>query len=359
MNSGDKAHEMDEDDIFDARAAHERNRKKRYLITGITGFAGAHLAELLHKEGHEVIGLIRKSNGMESDILDVVSQECFDAIKFEYGDITDRRSLEKVMRKYPYMTGSFLLAAQSHPPTSFLHPLDTFNINVMGTANLIDVIEHIYGTDCKIMQCSTSEVYGNSGSDGKHLKESDPLAPCNPYAVSKAASDLYMQERMMNKKINGFVTRAFSHSGARRGRTFSISCDAYQIASKMLEKPNEGGIPYQIDVGNLETVRTVIDVRDIVRAYYLLMMNPESSGKVFNVCGDTPRKMGFFTDFMIAESGLNIEKVISPKLYRPIDIAYQIGDTTAIRELTGWKPEIPIEQTLCDLLQYWIRKMQK
>lgn len=357
MNSGDKAHEMDED-IFDARAEQERKRKKRYLITGITGFAGAHLAELLHKEGHEVVGLIRKSNGMESDILDVVSQDCFNAIKFEYADITDRRSLEVLLDKYTVMDGVYHLAAQSHPPTSFLHPLDTFNINVMGTSNLIDVVSQKYGMRCKFMFCSTSEVYGNSGSDGRHLKESDPLAPCNPYAVSKAASDLYMQERMINGKINGFVTRAFSHTGPRRGRTFSISCDAYQIAQILVNNNPEAYC--EIKVGNLETIRTVIDVRDIVRAYYLLMMNHSSSGKVFNVCGDTPRKMGFFTDFMIERcSGFKIGKVVSPELYRPIDISYQIGDTDGLRQLTGWSPEITIEKTLCDLLAYWIYKIKE
>lgn len=349
MNSIEKWNEMENDKLESEKTP----EKKKFLITGITGFAGAHLAQLLYNHGHEVYGLIRKSNGMESDILDTVSLDCFQSIKFIFGDLQDREGIERIFSEYKF-DGVFHLAAQSHPPTSFTNPIDTYRTNIMGSAYLMDAIER-HQPNCKYMQCSTSEVYGNSGSDGRHLKETDPLAPCNPYAVSKAASDLSLQERMMNGKINGFITRAFSHTGVRRGRTFSISADAYQIA-RML---TDDSAPRIIEVGNLETVRTVIDVRDVVNAYYLLMMHPESSGKVFNVCGDTPRKMGYFTDYLIQRSGLDIEKKISEKFYRKIDIAYQIGDTTALKELTGWTPSIPINDTLDSLLAYWITKMKK
>ena len=113
---------------------------KKYLITGITGFAGAHLANLLIENGHEVYGLIRGSNGMESDILDVVPRRNFDKIKFLYGDLTDRIAMIKVFHDNKF-DGCFHLAAQSHPPTSFDHPIDTFSTNIMGTANIIDAIE--------------------------------------------------------------------------------------------------------------------------------------------------------------------------------------------------------------------------
>ncbi len=269
--------------------------KKNYLITGITGFAGAHLANLLHAEGHTVYGLIRGSNGMETDILDTVSSKCFNAIRFVYGDLNDLQMLEKIFTLSKF-DGVFHLAAQSHPPTSLAHPLNTFHVNIMGTANLIEVISSLQPT-CKLMFCSTSEVYGNSGKDGGLLNETDILTPSNPYAVSKAASDLYMQERMMNGKIKGFITRAFSHTGIRRGKNFSISADAFQIAEIMAgKKPKFIGDVHSIEVGNLETTRVVIDVKDVVRAYYLLMENDNSAGKIFNVCGNVPRQMGFFTD---------------------------------------------------------------
>ena len=246
----------------------------------------------------------------------------------------------------------FHLAAQSHPPTSFLDPIGTFENNIMGSANLIQVISDNQ-PNCKLMFCSTSEVYGNIGQDGHKLKTSDPILPSNPYGRSKAAIDLYMQERMINGKIKGFITRAFSHTGPRRGKTFSISSDAYQIAKMMLGK--QDNILY---IGNLKSVRVVLDVRDIVNAYYLLMSTEKSNGKIFNVCGDVPNEMGIYTDTLIQLSGLeNIEKVISEKLYRPIDIHYQHGDCSDLIEMTGWKPSYTIEKTLSDLLTYWVKKL--
>ena len=110
-------------------------------------------------------------------------------------------------------------------------------------------------------------------------------------------------------------------------------------------------------VGNLDTERVVIDVRDCVNAYYLLMINESSTGNVYNVCGDVLRKMSFFTDYLIEISGLEIEKTIDPDLYRPIDILSQNGDSTKLRKLTLWEPEIEIKQTLEDLLQYWVNKI--
>lgn len=338
--------------------------KKNYLITGITGFAGAHLAQLLFDKGHNVFGLIRGSNGMETDILDTVTGACLNNIIFLYGDLNDYKSLEKVFDTGFHndaikFDGCFHLAAQSHPPTSLVHPVNTMKINVMGTVNLIDVIER-YQPKCKLMFCSTSEVYGNAGKEGGLLLETDKLTPSNPYAVSKAAIDLYMQERMENKKIIGFITRAFSHTGIRRGKNFSISADAYQIAQIIKKKMVVGGDLYpvpEIEVGNLETVRVVIDVKDVVNAYYLLMQNPDSNGKIFNVCGDVPRKMEYFTNCLIKLSGIEIAKLVSPKYYRPIDILYQHGCTKALKELTGWEPKIAIETTLKSLLEYWVKKI--
>ncbi len=325
---------------------------KNYLITGITGFAGPHLAKLLYEEGHNVYGLIRGSNGMESDILDVLSPTIFNAIKFIYGNLEDQNAINKVFSEKVRFDGVFHLAAQSHPPTSLKYPLDTLRTNIMGTANLIESIEE-YQPECKLMFCSTSEVYGNSGKDGRKLLETDPLAPSNPYAVSKAAIDLYMQERMINKKINGFITRAFSHTGPRRGMNFSISSDAYQVALILANRQ----VPI-IEVGNLESIRCVVDVRDVVRAYYLLMKSDRSNGKIFNVCGDTPLKMQEFTHRLIEISNKSIKTVISEKYYRPIDIHYQHGDTKAIKDLVGWHPTISIDMTLQDLLAYWIKKLQ-
>ena len=324
----------------------------KYFITGVTGFAGPHLARLLLQEGHTVHALIRGSNGREMDLLDVLSVDEIDQIKFQYADLTEHHSLARVFSEVSY-DGVFHLAAQSHPPTSFADPVGTFEANVQGTVNLIDVIQR-QQENCPLMFCSTSEVYGDSGKTVGVLREGQPLGPSNPYGTSKAAIDLYMQERCKNGFLQGFITRAFSHTGPRRGYNFSISWDAYSLALIATGKTED----YTLPVGNLETERVVIDVRDTVRAYYLLMQNYEN-GAAYNVCGDidSVKKMQFFTDSLIEISGLSgVEKKVSKKLYRPIDIQIQIGDTTRLREKTGWKPEIPIEQTLSDLYSYWVRK---
>ena len=323
----------------------------RYLITGITGFAGPHLANLLNAEGHEVYGLIRHTNGRQTDILDVVPPEVFDKITFLYGDLVNTRIISSLFREHRF-DGVFHLAAQSHPPTSFADPLGTFEANIMGSANLIQAISD-YQPECKLMFCSTSEVYGNIGADRRKITIADTIRPANPYGASKAATDLYLQERFDNKKIRGFITRAFSHTGPRRGRTFSISSDAYQLAEMMT-----GHAERKLRVGNLKTVRVVLDVRDTVKAYYLLMLNDGSDGRIYNVCGDTPCEMGFYTDTLIELSGLEeVLKEVDSKLYRPIDIHYQHGDCDDLVQLTGWKPEYDIRTTLRDLLDYWVQKI--
>ena len=221
---------------------------------------------------------------MESDIRDVVPDDVYESITFLYGDLTNYRSMRTVFEENQF-DGVFHLAAQSHPPTSFRDPIGTMDTNVMGSANLIQVIQD-HQDNCKLMFCSTSEVYGNVGQDGRKIHWEDTILPANPYGASKAATDVYLQERMKNGFVKGFITRAFSHTGPRRGRIFSISSDAYQIARMMkgLQDPI-------LKVGNLQTTRVVMDVRDTVRAYYLAMIHPDVTNHVFNICGDTPRKM--------------------------------------------------------------------
>jgi GDP-mannose 4,6-dehydratase len=323
----------------------------KFLITGITGFAGPHLANLLLEKGHEVHGVVRTANGRETDLLDVISNTNLQQIKFHYLDLKNFFSVDKLLKAENY-DGVFHLAAQSHPPTSFKDPILTWDENVNASVNIITSLQ---GTDTKLMFCSTSEVYGDACKDVGRLSTDMPLTPSNPYGTSKAAIDLYMQERTSNGFLNGFVTRAFSHTGPRRGRIFSISSDAAQIAAmeKGMQKP-------VLKIGNLETERVVIDVRDCVNAYYLLMLAEESNGKVFNVCGDEINKMQKYTDLLIEHSKFEydqVEQQIYEPYYRPIDIQVQVGDSSSLREITNWKPSIDISTTMKDLLDYWRKKL--
>jgi len=327
--------------------------KQKFLITGITGFAGPNLAKLLLNNGHEVHGIVRTANGREMDLIDIMSLDEIQQIKFHYLDLKHYYSIDKLLKNEKY-DGIFHLAAQSHPPTSFKDPILTYEENVTATMNLITSLE---GSSTRFMFCSTSEVYGDTCKDVGKLTINTPLKPSNPYASSKAAMDLYVQERTSNGFLNGFITRAFSHTGPRRGKIFSISSDAYQIAKMEL-----GLQDTILNIGNLQTERVVIDVRDCVMAYYLLMMNADSNGKVFNVCGSEVHKMQYYTDLLIKASKFEyneIEQRIYTPYYRPIDIQVQIGDSSELVELTNWSPTITIEQTMYDLLDYWRNKLSK
>ncbi len=323
----------------------------KYLITGITGFLGPHVANKLIEQGHEVFGLVRINNGREQDIRDILSNESFEKIKFVYGDLVNFRSLDKIFKQYNF-DGVFHLAGQTHPPTSFTDMIGTWESNVSGSVNLITAIQDNQ-PGCKLLFCSTVEVYGNTGIDHHKLVETDSLLPANPYGASKAAIDLFLQERMMNKQLNAVVVRPFCFTGPRRGAKFSISSDALQIAKMVLGKQEK-----VLRIGNLDTTRAVTDVRDIANALILIMISDKTSGQVYNVCGGEPLKMRYYTETLLKLSGLkNVEQKIDNTLWRPIDIQYQDGDSTKLYNDLGWKPEIHIDTTLKDLLDYWIRKL--
>ena len=327
----------------------------KYLITGITGFAGPHLARLLLSKNNEVHGIVRTANGTYTDLLDVLTVDEISSIKVHYCDLKHFYGVQKIINDGGY-DGVFHLAAQSHPPTSFIDPIMTWQDNVLASVNLITSLQNSKtnrGDRTKLMFCSTSEVYGTGCEDNGILYETSALMPSNPYGSSKAAIDLYMQERMTNGYVDGFVTRAFSHTGPRRGKIFSISSDAYQIARMMLGQQDK-----TLLIGNLKTKRVVMDVRDCVEAYYLLMINHESSGKVFNVCGSDVHEMQFYTDTLIKCSKLdNVVQQIHKPFYRDIDIPVQIGNCNRLKCITNWTQKYTIEQTLMDLLDYWRKKL--
>jgi GDP-mannose 4,6-dehydratase len=331
---------------------HFEGTSVRYLITGITGFVGPHLANLLLENGHEVWGFVRASNGREDDIREIVPDRNFERLKFIYGDLTDYDSCKRAMQAQKF-DGVFHLAAQSHPPTSFDDPRGTFFANAVGTVNLAEAIRSV-SPACRLMFCSTSEVYGAPAESEGPIHENFPIRPVNPYGVSKAAADLYVRERAASEKLHFFVTRAFSHTGPRRGRRFSIASDVYQIVriQKGFQEP-------VIKVGTLSSKRVVMDVRDGCRAYYLLMQH-SAPGEAYNVGGDELFTIGQLLELMLEMTGLKdrVRLEVDPKLVRPIDIPVQICDTRKCRQLTGWKPEIPIRKMLADLLEYYTRKIQ-
>lgn len=335
----------------------------KYLVTGTLGHCCPHLIKLLLTLKHEVHALIRTSSGKPYEsLLDIMTSQEIEQIKFQYGDLTDYQSLYKIFCNTKY-DGVFHLGAQSSPPISFKDPIGTMKVNVNGTVYLIEaVINSKQGQNCIIMNCSTSEVYGDTCKDTGILIEDMRLIPNNPYGWSKMCAEKYLTERCKNGFAKGFSTRAFSHLAPRRGKNFSISWDAYYLAKMATGQYDSKKLP----VGNLKTKRVVVDARDIVVAYYLLMTKFQEidgkgvNGESFNVCGDMNlvKEMSYFTDKLIEISGLKgVEKTIDKRVYRPIDIKIQIGDTTKLKSLINWIPKIDINQTLTDIYNYWVKKL--
>lgn len=309
------------------------------LITGITGFVGSHLAELLLKEGHEVWGTIRwrsKTENIEGTRED---------LKLVEADLLDSHSVEGVIRKArpDYI---FHLAAQSFVPTSWHAPAHTMMTNAVGQINLLEAVRQV-GINPVIQIAGSSEEYGMIYPEELPVKETNPLRPLSPYAVSKVAQDMLGYQYFRSYGLKVARTRAFNHTGPRRGEVFVCSAFAKQIA----EIENKGREPV-IYVGNLKAQRDFSDVRDIVEAYFLAVKKCQL-GEVYNICSEQSRSIRQVLDILLSLSSKEIAVKVDPQKLRPSDVEILLGDCTKFRKTTGWKSRIPFEKTLGDLLNYW------
>ncbi|PSB39920.1 GDP-mannose 4,6-dehydratase [filamentous cyanobacterium Phorm 46] len=312
----------------------------RVLITGITGMVGSHLAEyiLANHPGVELHGLVRWRSPMANieQIQPKLSLHC--------AELRDLNSLVILLTKVK-PERIFHLAAQSFVTTSFDAPADTLHTNVIGTTNLLDAVR-IVGIDPRIHICSSSEVYGQVTKDEVPIRESNPLRPASPYAVSKVGEDMIALQYFLSYGIKAIRTRMFTHTGPRRGDIFAESAFAKQIAEI------EAGVrPNPLKVGNLDSVRTFSDVRDAVKAYWLLLEKC-TPGEVYNIGGNQTMTVGEMLEMLKGMANTKIEHEVDQSLLRPSDVTLQIPDISKFQSATGWEPEISLEKTLRDLLDY-------
>lgn len=312
----------------------------RILITGITGMVGSHLAEyaLAEHPGVEVHGLVRWRSPLDN-LRGVLGR-----VQLHEAELRDLHSLIRLVTTVR-PDWIFHLAAQSYVSASFTAPADTLHTNVIGTTNLLDAVR-LTGLDPKIHICSSSEVYGQVTEDEVPIRESNAFRPASPYAVSKTGEDMVAQQYFLSYGIRTIRTRMFTHTGPRRGDVFAESAFAKQIAEI------EAGVrPNPVKVGNLDSVRTFADVRDAVRAYWLLLEKCPG-GEVYNIGGERTMTVGDMLGVLKAMARTSIEHAVDPALVRPSDVTLQIPDTTKFRAATGWAPRIPVETTLHDLLEW-------
>ncbi len=313
----------------------------KVLITGITGFVGSHLGEYILDlyEGHEIYGMCRWRSPRDN------ISKIYNKITMVDADLGD---LSAMLRHFKAIKPDliFHLAAQSYVLTSFNSPIQTLTTNIIGTANLLEAVR-IAEIDPIIHICSSSEVYGQVGEDDVPITESCPLRPVSPYAVSKVGEDMIAYQYWVSHKIKTIRTRMFTHTGPKRGDVFAMSFFAKQIAAAEL-----GLCEAVVKVGNLKSVRTFCDVRDAVRAYWLLPFKCQP-GSVYNIGGDRTMTIEEALDVLLSFSKTKLEIKVDPKLIRPSDVTLQIPSTEKFHRDTGWKPEIPFEKTLEDMLSYW------
>jgi GDP-4-dehydro-6-deoxy-D-mannose reductase len=312
----------------------------RVLITGITGFVGSHLAEyLLSLKNCEIYGTYRWRSRMEN------ISHIKERLKLYECDLKDATAVYNLIKEIrPDMI--FHLAAQSYVPMSWTAPSETIITNVISQINILEAVRNLK-MDTLIHIAGSSEEYGLVLKNEVPIKETNPLRPLSPYGVSKVAQDLLGFQYYKSYNLKIIRTRAFNHEGPRRGEVFVTSNFAKQIAE--IEKGKREPIIY---VGNLEAVRDFTDVRDVVRAYYLVLTKGKA-GEVYNIASGKGYKIKEVLDIYLEMSKVKVEVKVDPARLRPSDVELLIGDATKIKEECGWQPQIPFEKTLEDLLNYW------
>ena len=339
----------------------------RNFITGIGGFVASHLADYLLEKGEEVIGTFRWNEDL-SRIAHIK-----DKITLIPADLTDLASMIKAMECKPDYI--YHLAAESYVNDSYIRPHATFMANTIGTLNLLEAVrivrdnnldtilvdisdkpvEDCLGTCCKspafdpvVHVCSSSETYGMILEEDVPVKETQPFRPQNPYGASKCGADMIAYVYFKNYGIKTIRTRMFTHTGPRRTMLSAEVNFAKQIAE--FEKQNNGECI--LKHGNLNSIRTFADVRDAVRAYYLLVRKC-TPGEVYNIGGNDKRTIQEVLDYLLSLSKVDIKPTLDESLLRPSDITLQVPDSTKFIEETGWKPKYNFEQTMEDLLNWY------
>ncbi|MBI2026272.1 MAG: GDP-mannose 4,6-dehydratase [Deltaproteobacteria bacterium] len=318
----------------------------KVLITGITGSGGSYLAEyLLGAHPHvQIHGVTRWHSTTSHENVQQIAHR----ITLHECDLNDFSAIYQVLKKVE-PDAIFHLASHAHVRASFVTPLSVLNNNIMGTANLLEAIRAV-GIDPIIQLCSTSEVYGQVDPKDVPIKELCPMNPSSPYAVSKATQDLlgYTYYTSYNMKV--IRTRMFAYINPRREDLFATSF-AKQIARI------EMGLQKELTHGNLDSVRTLIDVRDAMESYWIATTQA-TVGEVYNIGGAQTIRVGEFLEHLKKKARCTIQSKLDPQLLRPSDVTLQIPDTSKFAMETGWQPKYSYEESVDALLSFWRNKMK-
>ncbi len=310
----------------------------RVLITGIAGFAGSRLAEhLIALPDTEVHGVIHRS--------DLRIRHLQPRLHLHRGDLRDPTWVhELVQQVQPERV--YHLAAWSDVGGSWAHPWAAYELNILCQLNLMEALQrHVPG--CRILVVTSNEVYGLVRPEDIPIREETPFRPNSPYGVSKIAQDMMALQYWNSHRLPTVRARSFNHLGPGQAADFVASAFARQIAAI------EAGLQEPVlRVGNLDAVRDFTDVRDVVRAYWLLLERGQA-GQVYNVGSGVGRSIRWLLETLLAMTSVPIAVEQDPSRLRPSDVPISVCDNRRLVETTGWQPAYPLEQSLRDVLDYW------
>jgi GDP-mannose 4,6-dehydratase len=327
---------------------------KRALITGVTGMVGSHMADyLLANTDWDLVGQCRWRSPLDNIRHLIPRINASDRLRLAYADLRDTISMDNLIAD-AQPDFIFHLAAQSYPQTSFTAPLDTYDTNIQGTARLLEAVRKAK-LDPVIHVCASSEVFGRVSKEKLPIDEECTFHPASPYAISKVGTDLIGRYYAEAYGMTVMTTRMFTHTGPRRGDIFAESTFAKQIALI------EGDLILPVvKTGNLDSLRTWADVRDAVRAYFMLVTVNPTPGAYYNIGGSFSCSVRDMLDHLLSLSTRKDIRVETESArLRPIDADLQVPDTRKFKGHTGWEPAIPFEVTMRDLLDYWREKVAR
>lgn len=303
------------------------------LVTGAAGFAGSHLLDLLAPNETETIA-VRRPGGR--------TPRSSAAVRWIEQDLLDRDRVRAMVSELR-PRAIYHCAGAPDVGSSWRETTSTLAANVMTTQHVLEAVRG-GAPDCRVLVTGSALVYRPSE---RPLTETSPLGPASPYGVGKLAQEMIARRIQLDEGLDVVVTRSFNHIGPRQEPTFVTSAIARQLA--MIEA---GRSPAVLRLGNLETRRDVTDVRDTVRAYRAVMRKGRS-GTVYNVCTGRALPIRLLVRELVSQARVKVEIRTDEALLRPNDTPLVLGDSHLVQSDTGWTPQIPIEQTLRDLLEYW------
>lgn len=314
----------------------------RALITGYGGFVGPHLAELLIRNDVETWGTLERNQTIKKSECQVVLREM---------DITVLSNVQEIIEE-SQPDFIFHLAAQSSVSQSWKEPQATVQVNVVGTINLLESIK-IVAPEARTLIVGSGEEYGFADADTGPIHENIILNPQNPYAVSKLAAEQIAKQYYDAYKLPIYIVRSFNHIGPGQGLGFVVADFASQIAKMEL-----GQINPIMRVGNLHAKRDFTDCRDVVRAYWNVI-NYGKCGRPYNIASGSAIEIMTVLNKLIKLGNIAIEVISDPDLFRPIEVSSISGEITRISNEVGWRPEISLDQSLEDILNYWRRRIEE